>query len=179
MFKKINQKKIQTIKQQGFSLVEVLFALLVFAIGITSILFIMVRNIRNSIEARDQIVAAELVQEGLELVRNLNDNLQLTVGANYPNFRVDASNTIISFTDAGTNWRLFNNNGAYSHNTAGTVTKFARRIDVVDGEAGQRTIISMVAWDNTGEIPPVCNITTHCASARAVVSYQFQIVQRN
>jgi prepilin-type N-terminal cleavage/methylation domain-containing protein len=164
--------------EKGFSLVEVLFALLVLTVGITSILFIMVRNIRNSIEAKDQIIAAELVQEGMELVRNLNDNKFLINGTAYPNMRVDVTESgggsVITFVEAGTDWRLFIVSGAYAHSggSAGTETKFSRRIDVFDDSAtSQRTIRSRVSWNGLGTIPVNCNIANQCASADSIIPY--------
>ncbi len=170
-------KKIQKIKQKGFTLVEVLFALLVLTVGITSVLFIMVRNIKNSIEAKDQIIAAELMQEGIELVRNLSDNLdsRIVTGASYTDtdYRVDTVANTINFTNMDTNRQLFTDSqGVYSHTATGTATKFTRSIDVADDAgSGQRTITSTVSWNGLDTIPTPCNIATHCASADSVISY--------
>jgi prepilin-type N-terminal cleavage/methylation domain-containing protein len=175
-------KKIKK-NQKGFSLVEVLFALLVLAVGIVGVLTIMVGNIKNSIEARDQIIAAELVQEGLELVRHLSDNASLSPG-NKPSHRVwadDFSGGVASiwFTSVtAPAFRLFIRNNAYVHQFPAQVgdvaTRFARRIDVVDAlnpADKQRTITSTVSWDNTGDIPAVCNIANRCARGSLVISY--------
>jgi hypothetical protein len=58
----------------GFSVVEVLLAFFVLLIGITSALGVIASSIRESTVNRDIIIASELAQEGVELVRNVRDN---------------------------------------------------------------------------------------------------------
>jgi hypothetical protein len=81
---------------------------------------------------------------------------------------------VITFVEAGTDWRLFIVSGAYAHSggSAGTETKFSRRIDVFDDSAtSQRTIRSRVSWNGLGTIPVNCNIANQCASADSIIPY--------
>ncbi|MBP7060382.1 MAG: hypothetical protein KBA91_00195 [Candidatus Moranbacteria bacterium] len=76
----INQKN----KKQlcGFSLPEVLLAVFVLSIGVTTIVAVMTGSLRTSLSNNDVIVATGLAQEGVELVRNVRDNDFLVVGHN-------------------------------------------------------------------------------------------------
>ena len=56
-------------RAKGFSLVEVLFTLLVFSFGILSVVSIMTSSIRVSMTAKNQVIAAQLVQESLSWSR--------------------------------------------------------------------------------------------------------------
>ena len=172
-----SKKKILKVAN-GFSLVEVLFSLLVLTLGIVGVVLIMTANIKVYVEAKNQIIAAQLVQAGTELVKNLNDNGQFTDGTSYLNYKVDAnvstSPATIRFVSAGTNYQLYlDSNGFYSHTSSGgTSTKYIRRIDI-DGTSavGQRKVTSKVAWDGTGTFPATCNISSKCISSVLVISY--------
>lgn len=63
--------------KRGFSLVEVLFSLLVLTLGIAGVLTLMTGNIKNAVDAKNQVIASQLAQEGYEMVRNLRDNTNL------------------------------------------------------------------------------------------------------
>lgn len=66
-------RKTKAMHKQGFSLGEVLMAAFVLTIGLTATTALIVGSIGNSYESRDAIIAAELAQEGVELVRNVRD----------------------------------------------------------------------------------------------------------
>lgn len=178
--KKYSQDRKVFSKARGFSLIEVLFSLLVFAIGIVSVVSIMTANIKVSVNSKDQIIAAQLTQEGIEFIKNLIDNADPRVTGNilpYNNYRVDMPDSSgIRFAPAGGLYRLYLNStsGIYSHNSSGAVTKFARRIDLdanSDGlEVGKKIVTSTVSWDGTGTFPDVCNISNKCAKATLVIS---------
>jgi hypothetical protein len=76
---KKNQKQFQIIlkvskMKNGFSIAEVLIALFVLSFGIMSAIFLMAGSMKDTMEARDLVVASMLSQEGTELVRNIRDN---------------------------------------------------------------------------------------------------------
>ncbi|MDO8529622.1 MAG: dockerin type I domain-containing protein [bacterium] len=74
MFLRYLKMNTETSKARGFSLIEVMIACFVLTVGILAMIDLMAISIRNSIGARDQIIASELAQEGMELVRNIRDN---------------------------------------------------------------------------------------------------------
>ncbi len=174
--KKYNQDGNKTVAKKGFSLIEVLFSLLVLSIGIVSIVAIMTANIKTSAMARNQIIAAQLTQEGIELVRNLNDNSMLTDKTDYNDHRIDmdAATGEISFPNAG-NFRLYldETSGYYSHSGGGTPTKFCRKIDIDGSVSGKRIVTSEVWWDGPDNLnpPAICNVSNKCITASLVISY--------
>lgn len=60
--------------RKGFLLAEILLAVFVLAIGLTSIIALIVNSLSYSLESQNIIVASQLAQEGIELVRNVRDN---------------------------------------------------------------------------------------------------------
>lgn len=167
---KIKKKNIKLVVASGFSLIEVLFSLIILSVGIVSTVSIMTMNIKTSITARNQIIAAQLVQEGIELSRNLSDNKYFTAGSEYSNYRIERSGLGVNFSPGG--GRLYINGGFYSH-IAGNSTKFSRKIDISDSGANQRFIRSTVSWDDSGNFPTLsaCTVSNKCASVVSTISY--------
>lgn len=63
----------KSVFQKGFTLIETLFAILIFSVALVSLLLIAGRGISATGSARQQITAHYLAQEGLEVVRNMRD----------------------------------------------------------------------------------------------------------
>ncbi len=164
------QKKVQKKNKKGFSLIEVLFALLILSIGIVGIISIMTLNIKTATTSRNQIIAAQLTQEGIELVKNLYDNADSRLVAGL-NKTIDVTGSNINFL-APSDYALYvDGNGFYSHNTSGSVTKFSRKIDIVNG-SGQKTVTSEVWWDSSSSTPPAltaCQTSRKCVFVNMVI----------
>ena len=60
--------------KQGFTLLEIAVAIFIVSFGILSVLGLMNYNMQAEIVSRNEFVASQLAQEGLELVRNIRDN---------------------------------------------------------------------------------------------------------
>ncbi len=58
---------------KGFTLIETLFAILIFSASLVSLMAIAGRGIAAAHSAREQTTAHYLAQEGLEVVRNIRD----------------------------------------------------------------------------------------------------------
>lgn len=174
--------KTEIENKKGFSLVEVLFAILVLSVGIAAVAVLMTGNIKNSITAKNQIVASELAQEGLELVRNLKDNnptftTDVVNGSDYSvDYKSDYTAFIASNVSTGEK-ELFSNGGFFSH-SGSTPTKFFRKIAVsiatdLDGKK-TANVTSYVTWNGTGfsaitGFPATCNIANQCVSVVSVL----------
>jgi len=172
--------------RQGFSLIEVLVSLFVLSIGITAIAVLMVDNIKNLQTSKNQIVASQLAQEGIELVRNLKDNNSdsvinnmNTAGSPYNNYRIDKDMSSVNSTNNTGEQLLYLNGSFYTH-TTGSPTKFFRRIDfIVSGSAlsapssRQIKATCYVTWNNTGflamSLPADCNVANKCVSVVSVL----------
>jgi prepilin-type N-terminal cleavage/methylation domain-containing protein len=59
--------------QKGFTLIETLFAILIFSTALVSLIAIAGRGISAADSAREQTVAHYLAQEGIEAARNMRD----------------------------------------------------------------------------------------------------------
>lgn len=175
----------------GFSLVEVLFSLTVLSVGVASVAVLMTSNIKNSITAKNQVIASQLAQEGVELVKNIKDNQDLTAlrftadmqtGNDY---RVDFDSNYATFKGSGTvssgfdNKQLFLklNGGIFMHESAmtPTPTKFYRKISVTVTPpappvttTGSAEVTSYVIWGGT-EFPTTCNTANKCVKIISIL----------
>ncbi len=59
--------------RKGFSIGEVLIAAFVLTVGIVGTLGLLVSSTNHCIDARKQVIASKLAEEGIEIVRNLRD----------------------------------------------------------------------------------------------------------
>ncbi len=69
------QNKIRT---KGFTLLETLVAISILVVAITATFSVAQNGLSSAMEARDQVVAFYLAQEGIEMVRNRRDENSLT-----------------------------------------------------------------------------------------------------
>lgn len=163
-------------KMRGFSLVEVLVSLLVISFGILGISALMFSSIKNSVEAKNQVVASSLAQEGIELVRHLHESgASITPGIHIIDYRVDASNINTYFPTVFGSYRLYSDDtsGVFGiYGGAGkTATKFSRKV-IIDNNANTK-ISSWVSW--SGENSPAsfgsvaaCTIASKCLIVEAI-----------
>ncbi len=154
---KLNQMKKNMFGQRrGFSLLEVIIALFVLSIGVLGMLTLISNSIMNSNEARDMIMASQLAQEGTELVRNKRDGNVLVDPTNVFNgldaedsCRVDAVSGLIC-PSATFNLDYTNDVVAFRfEHSAGTATKFSRKIVIEEPSVAERKVRSFVYWGST------------------------------
>jgi Tfp pilus assembly protein PilV len=92
-------KKMFIKKLKGFLIAEVLVASFLLTAGLVSIMGVMNSSLRYSLGSQDTIIAVELAQEGVELVRNVRDN-DLAAGRNgFTSFDASNKNCRISYSD--------------------------------------------------------------------------------
>lgn len=165
-------------KKRGFSLVEVLVSLMVISFGILGVSALMFSSIKNSVEAKNQIVASNLAQEGIELVRHLYESGADVLSGNYKiDYRVNAENVATYFTSNPSSFLLYMNNttGVFgiSSGSGQTATKFSRKI-VIDNTSNTK-VSSWVSW--SGEAVPSsfssldgsnCTIANKCLIVEAI-----------
>lgn len=175
-------EKCHKFRKPGFSLIEVLIAILILLFGIMAIAVLMVNNIKNLQTSKNQIQAAMLAQEGIELVRNMKDSGDLNSDApgvcEYTgrladtvlcdDLRIDKDNDL----NKGSGRQLYlDANNFYVHNNTGTsATKFFRKIDlsiseeyVASDSKREIKVTSFVSWNDAGiPTPADCNIGNKC-----------------
>lgn len=162
----------------GFSLPEVLISSFVMTIGLVVIVNTIARSLNYSIENRDAIIATELAQEGIELVRNVRDNdfADGSNGFSSPAFssgehcRIDYSSNLDCQLSLGTSSRyaLGYTNGFYKHD--GGTGRFSRYIYINSsglGDDARATVRSFVYWK--GFTPPLSGNPVNCTGTNKCV----------
>ena len=85
---KKNLKPLKNNKEEGFTLIETLIAVIILIVSVVTPLSIASQAIIYSATARDQIIASNLAQEAIDFVRNERDRSALnTVAANPARFQ--------------------------------------------------------------------------------------------
>jgi len=166
-------KKNKLVQPQGFTVVEALIAVAVTSIGLVAILGVTVYALSISRVSPDEVIAANLAQEGIEVIRNIRDT-NLLQGVNF-NQGISAVvpirwakidfNTVGGFAlllpvavnggplgcaqNLGDLCRLFiDSNGFYSHDNAGQPTKFYRLIRLQSLPTDIIKVRSQVVWQD-------------------------------
>lgn len=67
-----------SLNNKGFTLVETLVAIAIFATSVTGLISITARGINDNVYVKNKLIASYLSQEGVELVRNIRDNSLLS-----------------------------------------------------------------------------------------------------
>lgn len=152
----------------GFSIAEVVISIFVISVGLVAVVNLIAASIRDSMSSRDLIVASQLSQEGVEIVRNIRDNdLNFFFATADDSYRVDKDSSAL---DAAGDNKLYYKNNYYVHNTTGSATKFSRKIIISDTTvANQKRVESVVVW-NRSDFPPSCSAVTRCVSTETLLT---------
>lgn len=145
MKKKINQN------EKGMTLVEVVVSLLFITLGLVPIFGIFSSSFNLAARIQNNLIAANLAQEGIEVVRAIRDASWMkdeVFDQNLPNgdYLVSwDSHALIPYNPS--TFLKRNNNSVYSH-TAGNDTFFKRRINIsrIGTCDCELKIISEVTW---------------------------------
>ena len=136
--------KLKLSNNSGISILEVIVAVMIIAMGMIGVLSLVIQNIQAQYINKNVLIASGLAQEGLELVRNVRDLNWLTLGNNWSqniigdgtyaidyNGRSSINDAVNNINDAGA--RLYiDGNGFYTHAPTATSTNMFRIITVVD-----------------------------------------------
>jgi len=139
-------------KQEGFTLLELLISLAVLSIGILGIMNLMISTVASVGDTKNRVVAANLAQEGTEIALNVR-NTNWIAGSSYDTglavgtWCADAADQSLSACGSYTiNW-----DGSFYTHDPGDDTGFARRIVIAAGNDGANAFIrvqSIVEWDD-------------------------------
>lgn len=137
---------------RGFTLIEALVALVILTLALVPALIFASSLSATTSVAKNNLVAINLAQEGVEVVRALRDinwfnNSAFNNGLDDGIYRVEwNSNFLIALE---TNPPLKVNNGLYNY-SAGTDTIFQRTITLTNVNSGEIRVVSNVIWTERG-----------------------------
>lgn len=135
--------------EDGFTLVEVLVSVFIFAVALNASMAVLVKNGNDANFLKNSHIANGLTQEGVEIVRNFRDN-EWSAGSAWGSVVQDGTWSVQwdSLT-LGPNADVAlkkDSNGFYNY-TGGIDTPFKRRIVISTPNAGiEKKIVVTVSW---------------------------------
>lgn len=153
--------------RKGFTLIETMVALSILLISVVGPMSLIGNSLHNIYFARDQMVAINLAQEGVEVVRQMRDS-NLLAGVPTPwdtglgdgDYLVDAPS--LSLTPAGLDRKIYQDatTGFYHQGSVfTTATQFSRTVTISVG-TDERKVTSIVTW-NTGNEAGAITVTEY------------------
>lgn len=136
--------------QNGFTLIELVASLVVLIAILQTFLFIS-SSVNSSSLLRDSLIAANLAQEGIEVVRNIRDRdslMENSFGASLPDgsWRVQWNSASLLALGGDPPLKKDPVNKFFSYDT-GTDTIFRRTINIFTVSPNEIRAISTVEWD--------------------------------
>jgi type II secretory pathway pseudopilin PulG len=159
-FRKINDRLA------GFSLLETIVVLFIVSVGLLGIVNLTISSLKAQTLNRNTLIAYQLSQEGLELIRNVRDNNWLadrawdygiTGTATGTKYKVDFSNfwpvEVNDIDEATLQLASSTNPGFYLHDPASPNSLFSRMITITIATttAASSTVESLVQWTDQGQ----------------------------
>jgi prepilin-type N-terminal cleavage/methylation domain-containing protein len=145
-------------KQKGFTIVEVLVALVILTFGIAGVYRIFTLTVGLTYDMTSRLTASLLSQEGIEIVRNIRDNNFITAASWSAGLtgcsagcQADYTSTALASYDGS--FLKINNNLYYYTAEAQPVTAFKRKITIttVPGNSDALLVDSLVTWSYQGK----------------------------
>lgn len=155
----------------GFSLLEVIAVIFIITVGLIGVLSLIVQNIQVQYINKNDLIASQLAQEGLELIRNQRDTNWLD-GKNW-DWKIQGNSSgaehEVVYNDipksASGFQPLYIKTGFYTHESNGGAvpTPFSRLITItnVAGNDPFSRVVCEVQWQERG--------TTHTYKAETVL----------
>ncbi len=155
------------IKNKGFTVIEAITAVFVLTIGVVGCTLLANQALSSSEISRSRLIAVNLAQEGIEIVRNIRDanwlagqNWNTGLSANSHEVKYDSTNSPIpcDITAAGTycawsepgNYLKIDSNSNYNYDASGTTTTFKRKVTISYPQTYEMKIECTVYWETKG-----------------------------
>jgi len=158
-------------------MLEVLLSIFVLSVGILAALTLITTSLRTSINARNQIIASQLAQEGAELVINARDSNKVKSLDQFDSICSSPGNcTGIADYSSGLNFSssVYGLNyigGFYTHTAGGTATAFKRKVSVsISAPPRTAVVTSFVWWGGETSTPATCNTANKCVSVQTALT---------
>lgn len=152
-------------KKNGFTLIEAMVALVLVTVAMGPVFILATSSINIAARIEHNIIAANLSQEGIEVIRNIRDTNWLSDTAfdnNLPVgiWRVEWSTIGGGLMTVGSNPILKKNNGLYNY-SSGTDTVFKRTVTISKPNNGKLVLVSSVTWVERGNINRAVSTESH------------------
>ena len=146
-------------KNRGFSLIEVVVSATIFIVAMLGVTALISLNIVNAALLRNRLIAANLAQEGIEIVRNIRDNNFLAPedppvpwdqNLNNGDWRVAYdSQTLLSWNNQPL--RFHSSSGLFDYNpSGGEGSIFRRTINIQRINSNEIRVTSTTRWEERG-----------------------------
>lgn len=151
--------------QGGFTLVEAMVALVLVTIAMGPVLILATSTANVATRIEHNLIAANLAQEGVEVIRNIRDTNWLN-GSAFDNnlgvgvWHVEWNTVGGGLTALGSNPVLKKNNGLYNYST-GTDTVFRRTVSISKPNSVELVLTSTVTWVEKGNINKSISAESH------------------
>lgn len=142
------------IKQQaGFSLLEVIGVLAIVSVGLIGILSLVNQNLQVQYINKNSLIASQLAQEGLEIIKNRRDtnwvqglpwDNNLGVGKYAMDYTGYTASGLADINDARAKLKI-NGSGFYEHQI-GTVSNFSRLLEITNKTAASSSVICTIQY---------------------------------
>lgn len=152
--------------QRGFTLIETMVAISILFIAVTGPIALMGKSTLRTYYARDEMIAINLAQEGIEAVRQKRDSNMLG-GATWDTGITGGTGTsyvfnarTITLTIPGDIKVYQDTDGYYGQGAGGTTTPFKRMINIYDVSVTEKKVVSMV-WQTMGTTETLHQVTDY------------------
>lgn len=134
-------------RERGFTLVETLVSMAVLTMGIIPALALSNNAVSVAFVIRDDLIAAGLAQEGIEVVQAIRDdnwlnNRPFDTGLSDGDYQLEWDSTSLSTFSGGP---LKVDNGLYNY-SSGTASPFTRDIIITKVNDGELKVVSRITW---------------------------------
>ena len=150
---------------RGFTLIETLVTLVLVTIAMGPVFILATSTVNVASRIEHNLIASNLAQEGIEVIRNIRDTNCLT-GSAFDNnlsigtWRVQWDTVSGGLMAVGANPVLKKNNGIYNY-AAGTDTLFRRTVTISKPNVGELVLVSSVTWVERGNINRTVTTESH------------------
>lgn len=135
---------------KGFTLIEIMIAILVLSVGIVGIYALLPKIVLTFSVNTNRFIATQLAREGLELIRNIRDSNWLAGAEWSQNLTICSSGCEIDYNDSEPiifqdRFLRIDSNGFYNYES-GEPTKFKRKITIIQPQADLLEVEVEVSW---------------------------------
>lgn len=163
----MKQSNNGTIRQKGFTILELMVAIFILLVGVVGLLSALQRAVSVTFISSSKLTAAYLAQEGIEIVKNIREANWLEIhkglkgedkwANGIPEGNWEADYQTMALSDDYDEEKLKIDGGFYKYSGLGATTPFKRKITISnkidlngDGNPDRMTVTVVVEWQERG-----------------------------